>query len=78
MRRHMLFLFVCLIVLAGRVHAQESQLGAEFRRERESFQKNCAQFKFIGCGEVLFTGHPLHIAVGSIAPGNGLELARRL
>jgi len=71
MRRHMLFLFVCLIVLAGRVHAQESQLGAEFRRERESFQKNCAQFKFIGCGEVLFTGHPLHIAVGSIAPGNG-------
>jgi hypothetical protein len=70
----MLFLFVCLIVLAGRVHAQESQLGAEFRREGESFKKNCANFSLKslpGCAEVLFTGHPLHLAVGSIAPGNG-------
>ncbi|MEN3332248.1 MAG: hypothetical protein V7641_1613 [Blastocatellia bacterium] len=71
MRRHTLFLFVCLIILAGRVHAQESQLQAEFRREGESFKSSCAKFKFIGCAEVLFTGHPLHIAVGSIAPQNG-------
>lgn len=74
MRRHLFFLFVCLIVLAGRVHAQESQLGAEFRREGESFKKNCGKFSLKsipGCAEVLFLGHPLHIAVGSIAPGNG-------
>jgi hypothetical protein len=74
MRRHLLFFFVCLIVLSTRVHAQESQLHAEFRREGESFKKNCAKFSlksFPGCAEVLFTGHPLHIAVGSIAPGNG-------
>ena len=75
MRRHTFFLFVCLIALSGRVYAQESQLGAEFRREGESLKKNCANLSFksiIGCGEVLFTGHPLHIAVGSIAPGNGI------
>jgi hypothetical protein len=74
MRRHTLLLFVCLIVLAGRAYSQESQLGAEFRHEGESFKKNCAKFSFKsfpGCAEVLFTGHPLHIAVGSIAPGNG-------
>src|SRR6266850_3728866 len=74
MRRHTLFLFVCLIVLAGRVHAQESQLHAEFRHESEKLKASCAKFglkSFPGCAEVLFTGHPLHIAVGSIAPGNG-------
>jgi hypothetical protein len=74
MRRHTLLLVVCLIVLAGRVHAQESQLHAEFRREGESFKKSCANFSLKsipGCAQVFFTGHPLHIAVGSIAPGNG-------
>lgn len=74
MRRHTLFLFVCLIVLAGRVQAQESQLHAEFRHEGEKLKASCAKFSlksFPGCAEVLFTGHPLHVAVGSIAPGNG-------
>ena len=74
MRRHTLLLVVCLIVLAGRVHAQESQLRAEFRHEGESFKKSCANFSLKsipGCAQVFFTGHPLHIAVGSIAPGNG-------
>src|SRR2546426_9373510 len=74
MRRHTLFLFVCLIVLAGPVHAQESQLHAEFRHEGEKLKASCGKFSlksFPGCAEVLFTGHPLHIAVGSIAPGNG-------
>ena len=74
MRRHTFLLFVCLIFLAGRVHAQESQLHAEFRHEGESFKKGCGNFSLKsipGCAEVFFTGHPLHIAVGSIAPGNG-------
>lgn len=72
MRRHTLFLIVCLIVLARSVCAQESQLHAEFRREGESLKKSCgANFSLTGCAEVFFTGHPLHIAVGSIAPGNG-------
>jgi len=47
---------------------------AEFRREGESFKANCAKFSLKslpGCAEVLFLGHPLHIAVGSVAPQNG-------
>src|SRR5215471_8738864 len=74
MRRHLLLLFSCLMLLAGSAFAQESQLGAEFRHEGESLKANCASFSLkslTGCGEVLFTGHPLHIAVGSIAPQNG-------
>jgi len=74
MRRHHLFLFVTFIALAGRVCAQESQLHAEFRHEGESLKKSCGKFSLKsipGCAEVFFTGHPLHIAVGSIAPGNG-------
>ena len=35
------------------------------------FKKNCPFTHLIGCAEVLFTGQPLHIAVGSIAPQNG-------
>jgi hypothetical protein len=74
MRRHTLFLCACLIILAGRVSAQESTMHAEFRREGESFKANCAKFSLKslpGCAEVLFLGHPLHIAVGSVAPQNG-------
>lgn len=74
MRRNSVLIFLCLIVLGGRAYSQESQLAAEFRHESESFKKNCAKFSLKsipGCGEVLFTGHPLHIAAGSIAPGNG-------
>jgi hypothetical protein len=33
-------------------------------------KKNCPKH-IVGCAEVLFTGQPLHIAVGSIAPQNG-------
>jgi hypothetical protein len=35
------------------------------------FKKNCPFKHIVGCAEVLFTGQPLHIAVGSIAPQNG-------
>jgi hypothetical protein len=54
--------------------AQESQTHADFRGEGERFKQSCEDFtlkKIIGCGELLFTDHPLHIAVGSIAPQNG-------
>jgi len=54
--------------------AQETQLGADFRREGERFKESCSGFHFStigGCAQVLFTDHPLHIAVGSLAPQNG-------
>src|SRR5262245_11539821 len=74
MRRYIFFCVATLLMLTGFAQAQESELAAEFRREGEQFKENCSKFSLksaVGCGEVLFTGHPLHIAVGSIAPQNG-------
>jgi hypothetical protein len=54
--------------------AQESFLHADFRREGERVSNACGKFSFKtvpGCAYTLFTDHPLHIAVGSIAPQNG-------
>ena len=54
---------------------EESRLGADFRLEGQNFKKNCLDFSKVsnigGCGDLLFTDHPLHIAVGSLAPLNG-------
>jgi len=57
--------------MAGSLRAQESALSAEFRQEGDRFQENCVDFKFVGCGQLLVTDHPLHIALGSLAPKNG-------
>jgi hypothetical protein len=55
----------------------ENQVQAEFRAEGERFRNNCFHPSSLfgalgGCGQVLFTDHPLHIAVGSLAPQNGI------
>ena len=42
--------------------------------EIAKFKETCGSFQLSnagGCAELLFTGHPLHIAVGSLAPQNG-------
>jgi hypothetical protein len=61
--------------LAASLCAQESRLGADFRGEGERLSTSCTggfNFgKLASCAETLFTDHPLHIAVGSLAPGNG-------
>jgi hypothetical protein len=54
--------------------AQEGMLQADFRREGERVSDACKDFSFKtvpGCAIELFTDHPLHIAVGSIAPQDG-------
>ncbi len=64
-------LTVCLLAMCA-VRAQETGLGADFRHEKEHLV-DCTSFRtIIGCGQTLFTGHPMHIAVGSLAPGNGV------
>ena len=53
---------------------EESRIHADFRHEGEEFKADCTHFDFKaigGCAELFFTGHPVHIAVGSIAPQNG-------
>lgn len=71
MRRSVMLLLLLLGTLAC---AQESAIHADFRREGERAQEACGKFSFKtipGCAYMLFTDHPLHIAVGSVAPQNG-------
>lgn len=71
MRSASLLLGLSLAVTAS---AQETQLGADFRKEGDAFKSDCTKFSFgdvVSCGQVLFTDHPLHIALGSLAPQNG-------
>lgn len=67
------YLIVGLLVGAAAV-AQESQLQADFRHEGEHVKESCGSlsFKSVGsCAQEFVTDHPLHIALGSIAPQNG-------
>ncbi|HXM23353.1 MAG TPA: hypothetical protein VN948_19005 [Terriglobales bacterium] len=79
MRRSFL---IVLLLAGGSALAQESgsaaprenQLQADFRRESEHIKESCGTFSFktfFGCAEELATDHPLHLALGSIAPQNG-------
>jgi hypothetical protein len=53
---------------------RETQLQSDFRRESEHFKESCGTFSFktfFDCAEELATDHPIHLALGSIAPQNG-------
>ncbi len=39
--------------------------------EAQRLKDSCGKFDVVGCASTLFTDHPFHIAVGSLAPGNG-------
>src|SRR3954463_14167188 len=70
--RRIVFIFLLFATLLAT--AQESALHADFRREGERVREACGTFGFKtvpGCAYTLFTDHPLHIAVGNIAPQNG-------
>jgi hypothetical protein len=65
---------VLAVALQVSAIAQETQLGSDFRREAEELKKDCSSFTFSSVGSCLytvFTDHPMHIAVGSLAPQNG-------
>jgi hypothetical protein len=70
--------FAVILLVTGVARAQEHPAppptapkidpAGEWDRLKES----CSSFKgFMGCSEELFTGKPVHIAMGSIAPQNG-------
>ena len=71
MRRFM----VVFLLLGGTLWAQQSTAtNAEQQDppdEVGKLKKNCPFKHIMGCAEVLFTGQPLHIAMGSIAPQDG-------
>ncbi len=64
------------IVMGSAVAAfaqDETRIGAEFRRETEELHENCTDpAKLTGCAMTVATGHPLHLAFGTIAPANGV------
>src|SRR5271169_2187126 len=62
-----------LLLASAIALSQESQLAADFRHEHQDLADSCGKGAsgFMGCAQTLFTDHPLHIAVGSIAPQNG-------
>ncbi|MGC1485864.1 MAG: hypothetical protein WA789_18880 [Candidatus Acidiferrum sp.] len=68
---------VFLLFASGVTRAQDSAPHATPPRidspnEIDKLKENCTDLsKFFGCAEELFTGQPIHIAVGSIAPQNG-------
>ena len=74
-------LLIVLLLAGGSAAAQESapavprenQLQSDFRRESEHIKESCAfSFKgFFNCAEEFVTDHPIHLALGSIAPQNG-------
>jgi hypothetical protein len=68
-------LLILIFFIAGTARAQVSTQPAPAKidppGELDKLKQSCGAFKFIGCAEVLFTGKPVHIAVGSLAPQNG-------
>jgi len=58
--------FGLFTVHPAHARGQESQTHADFRGEGERFKASCEGLtfaKFFGCADLLFTDHPLHIAV---------------
>jgi hypothetical protein len=67
---------VLVLMTAGRAAAQqESKLRADFRREATELRSACGRLSgsgLAGCAHALLTLPPLHLALGRIAPANGL------
>ena len=82
-----IFLFIALLIFSRPVLAQDPapsssgpatasqpQKEVDDPSELSKFKESCGSFNFKnagGCAELLFTGHPVHIAMGSLAPQNG-------
>src|SRR5262245_12236645 len=67
-------LAAALCLAAASAVAQESKLGADFRRQRERLAEKCGTLSFkkvVDCGAAVVTDHPFHLALGSLAPQNG-------
>jgi hypothetical protein len=72
MRSVLLMILLTVSAMAQTTAPQKaSAIHEEFRKEHERFSDSCLKLSLVGCAQVLFTDHPLHIAVGSIAPQNG-------
>lgn len=66
--RQILFL---LAATSAALAQNQSRFGADFAKEGSDFHDSCIEFSIGGCADLLFTGQPLHIAVGSLSPLDG-------
>src|SRR5260370_37735641 len=67
-----LFLFVSATACAQQGTTPPPPSNVDSPGELDKLKENCGDLKkFGGCAQELFTGQPIHIAVGSIAPQNG-------
>src|SRR5262245_47082795 len=65
-------LFLLMLVALPAAAQDESQFMSDVRREGDDL-KDCGDPKSIGgCAMTLFTAFPFHVAVGSLAPQNGV------
>ncbi len=72
MRRIPFLVFLSAAVWAQQPALQPTPAKIDPPGEFDKLKEDCGNFsKLGGCAEQLFTGQPLHIAVGSIAPQNG-------
>lgn len=65
---------VMALVAAPAFAQQESQFGADLRREQQEIAQSCNGFSAAalgGCAYTLATDSPFHVALGSLAPLNG-------
>ena len=82
--RHALVAVLLLVAAAGATPAvaqDESRIHADFRKEGDRVGEDCSGFgvkTLAGCAMTLVTDHPLHLAVGSIAPQNGFAFGLAL
>jgi hypothetical protein len=68
-------LLILLLFSTATARAQQASAPApriDSPNELDKIKESCFNLKtLLSCGETLFTGKPIHIAVGSIAPQNG-------
>lgn len=72
---HVVIAIGMVLGLSTLATAQEGGLQSDLRRERKELASACDAFNpkaIAGCAQVLLTGKPLHIAVESFPPGNGV------
>src|SRR5208282_5256548 len=68
----LLFTALSSFALSAQQPTASSNTGPDNPSELYKLQHSCFDLKgLIDCGQELFTGQPVHIAVGSIAPQNG-------
>jgi hypothetical protein len=61
-------------VFVATARAQESQFTSDLRREGEQIRESCNSVNpkaLGGCAYTLVSSYPFHLALGSLAPGNG-------